>query len=158
MLELIVIVNENRINIENQMLRYKLEKDGEGGHLSACRKFVKDYNLNIPNIEGLTSYEISMEIAKMGHVNIHVEGMNMLIYLPKILSDKQYKWFKDNRILLSKFGLSIASIEEDGNIRHIESGEYEMKSGINKLYRELKKKELLKKKFILNAENNIKKM
>lgn len=94
----------------------------------------------------------------MGHVNIHVESMNMIIYLPKILSDKQYKWFKDNRRLLSKFGLSVASIEEDGNIKHIENDEYEMKSGINKLYRELKKKELLKKKIRLSEENNIKKM
>lgn len=158
MLELIVIVNENEINIGNPMLRYKLEKDSKGGYLSACRKFVNDYNLNIPNIDKLTSYEISMEISKMGHVNIHVEGMNMIIYLPKILSDKQYKWFKDNRRLLSKFGLSVASIGEDGNIKHIENDEYEMKSGINKLYRELKKKELLKKKIILNEENDIKKL
>lgn len=30
MLELIVIVNENEINIEDSMLRYKLEKDSEG--------------------------------------------------------------------------------------------------------------------------------
>lgn len=94
----------------------------------------------------------------MGYANIHVEGMNMFIYLPKILSDKQYKWFKDNRSLLSRFGLSIASIGEDENIKHIENDEYEMKGGINKLYRELKKKELLKKRLILGEENNIKKL
>lgn len=82
----------------------------------------------------------------------------MLIYLPKILSDEQYKWFKDNRRLLSKFDLSIASIGQDGIVKHIEKDEYETQSGINKLYRELKKKELLKKKISLAGENNTKKM
>lgn len=158
MLELIIILNENEVDIEDPMLRYKLENGSEGGHLSACLKFANDYNLDIPNINELTTYEISIEIAKMGQVNIHVEGMNMLIYLPKILSDRQYEWFKNNRKLLTKFRISIASIDEDDIIRHIENNEFEMKSGINKLYRELKKKELLKKKSILDKENNIKKM
>lgn len=158
MLELIVIANENNIDIEDPMLRYKLEKNSEGGHLSACKEFVSDYNLDIQDIDELTSYEISLKIAKMGHVSIHVEGMNMIIYLPKILSDKQYKWFKDNRRLLSRFSLSITSICENDDIKYIENNEYEMKSSINRLYRELKKKELLKKKYILEEENDIKKM
>ncbi len=158
MLELIIIANDNEIDVDDIMLRYKLESKNNRGHLDLCKKFVDDYNLEISNINDLTSYEISIEIAKLGHVNIHVEKRSMIVYIPEILSDKQYKWFKDNRSLLSKFDLSIVSLGENEIVKHIENNECETKSVINKLYRELKKKELLKRKLSLTEENNIKKM
>lgn len=84
--------------------------------------------------------------------------MNMFIYLPKVLSDNQYKWFKENRSLLSKFNLLLASIQEDSTVKNIENDDYEMKSGINRLYKELKKKELLKKRIALQSNIDIKKL
>lgn len=65
MLELIVIVNENEINIEDTMIRYKLESGSKFSHLDLCKQFATDYNLEISNINDLTSYEISVEIAKL---------------------------------------------------------------------------------------------
>lgn len=156
MLELIVIVNENEIDIKDSMIRKKITKGGS--HLSACIEFVNDYNIDISDIYNLTSYEISVEIAKLGHISIHIENMNMFIYLPKVLSDNQYKWFKENRSLLSKFNLLLASIQEDSTVKNIENDDYEMKSGINRLYKELKKKELLKKRIALQSNIDIKKL
>ena len=161
MLELIVLlkdVSECKEDSNDIMVKYKIGTNNNDGHKDGCIRFIQDYDIHIDNVNDLTSYEISIYIAEMGYPNIHVEGMSMLIYLPKLISDSQYKWFKDNRKLLSRFRLIIASVQEDDNIKYIEDSEYEPKSIINKFYKELKKKELLKKRMLLEDENNIKKM
>lgn len=155
MLELIVIPNENELKLENQILKYKIENNNKEGHLGACKRFVREYNINISDLDSLTSYQLSLELSKLDNVSIHVENMIMIIYLPQILSDEQAKWFKNNRRLLSKFSLAILSIQEDESIKHIEEDEDESKSVLNRLYREIKKKELFKKKHTLeNSKTN----
>lgn len=160
MLELIVLLKEKG---ENEKLAkiYKIDPSNENiGHLSGCISFSKEENLDIDDVEEMTSYEASIEIANLGYPNIHVENRNMLIYLPKILSDEQNRWFKDNSGLLSRFKLHVMSIQTNGDLLDLSDlNEYDNSyCKYGDLKRELRKKELIKQKMELENNSNAKKM
>ena len=49
-------------------------------------------------------------------MNIHFEDRFALVYLPYTISDNQYKYIKENLKILSKFSLSMASLNQNGEI------------------------------------------
>lgn len=154
MLDLLILLIEKNENGES-LKSYKISENDKLGHLSGLIDFNNKNNLNIENIENMTSYEASLEVAKKGYVNIHVSNKIMIIYLPMYLSEEQYKWFKDNMGLLSKFIISVSSEQLDGSFKSLRNEDNEEKyTKLNALKRELKRKMLLKEKNNMIGDNN----
>lgn len=144
---------------DNFMVSYIIDLETIKSHLDGCIKFNNMYNLGIKNIEDMTSHEVALEIANLGYSSIHVCGDTTLIYLPAILSDNQYKWFIDNKKLLSKSSLNVISIQIDNTIKDLSDNKKKKYScKFSDLKRELKIKKLLKEKLELEAKKTIKKM
>lgn len=148
MLELLVILDE-KDEKERESIYYKISEDEKYGHLSGLINFNNEHNLNIENIDKMSSYEASSEVAKRGFVNIHVTDGFMLIYLPKFITENQKKWFKNHMKALSKFILAVSSEQLDGSFKSLQR-EDETTTKLNDLKRELKRKELLEE--IYNKE------
>lgn len=141
MLELIVLLKKPEK--EKNYKVYKIEPNNlNDGHIKGCIEFIKEHNLEIDISDEVTSYSISLEMAKLGYPNLHVENKNLLIFLSPILTKEQIKWFKDNYYFLSKFILNVVSIQKDGSLLDLSDLNENDESccKLNDLKREIKKK------------------
>lgn len=157
MVELIVLLKEKN-ELGESAAKYIIDSKDNLGHLDGCISFNEEYDVGIEDMDKMTSYQASNELAKLGYPNIHVENRNMLIYLPRFLSDEQNNWFMENKGILSKFKLHILSIQFDNSVRDLSMYNVDgrLSCNVGDLKKELKRKEFFKQS--LEETKDIKKM
>lgn len=78
-----------------------------GFHVQAIKDFCTKYHLGITyesleieegDVHGL---QFHYALASLGHLVI-IAGEMLLVFLPEYLSDRQYKWLKDNALFFKK--------------------------------------------------------
>lgn len=152
MVELIIIPDEEKLKLDDGFKKYKIEDNDKDGHLSAIKRFVKEYNIEIDgidkdDIDNLSSYDAPIELAKNGYMNFHLENRNLLAYLPETLSNNQALYIKNNINWIRRFSIKMASINNE-NIKIYEDDEddYTTSSMFNVFMKEVKKKIKLRQK------------
>lgn len=140
MLGLVIVIDKEKIELENDVFNYKITSEDKEGHLSLLKKFIIENNISL-DYKNKTSYELSIELAKLGIMNLHFENRNIIIYLPETLCCNQGKYIKNNINFIKRHSLKIASIQDDNvNFFEEEIDDYNVASMINVLMKEVKKK------------------
>lgn len=131
---------------EEEILQEVYEKDVEKGksHTYRLQEFSNMYKLGFEFTEA--DYQTApCEIAKLGHLVVKTEDDVSLAvcYIPERVTDRQYNWLYQNRLLLDKYtqinAYSVQVIEEDGIC-------WKKLHGIDEIILESNRKNLLSKK------------
>lgn len=107
-------------------------------HSTLLEEFIYATDLNI-NTANKTGYEVSSEIASLGHIPILVEGNFMLTFIPESITKEQYRWFREAYNVVNRFKLSYYKIIGESLIP-IEQDLFEETPIIKSFYNELKKR------------------
>lgn len=81
-------------------------------HKGLLMDFIYEFGLNI-DCNRKTGYELSAEIALLGHIPILIEDKFMIPFLPPEITKEQNRWFKTNYDIVNKFDLSYYTVDEE---------------------------------------------
>lgn len=151
MLNLVIVPDENIMECEEKIINYN-NIDLLDGHISAMYDFIEKNNIDIPNYKSKSSYGLSCALLEFGCMNIHFEDKFALVYLPYTISDNQYKYIKENLKILSKFSLSMASLNQNGEIDTYDNTDEES-INMSTLLMKLVKRKVQIRKYLESKEN-----
>ncbi len=103
----VVIVNSN-----GEVFSKEMSNDNDN-HCNYIRKYLKENNYSIENLDSLATYHLYVLCAKLNLIALQIDTITV-IYLPKSLSKEQFNWYLENRKNIKKISnLSIVDIDED---------------------------------------------
>lgn len=112
------------------------------GHVSSLRNFVICYGIySYEEIRNWNSYQLSVQLASFGYLNIHLEGDVSVFYLPYMLDERQYQYIKDRIRAFSRFDIKMVNMgDRSDKIEFVEQGLCERTNLLSRLQKEIKKR------------------
>lgn len=112
------------------------KNDLKYAHETYLKKYIKDNNIDVDTEK--TSYGLAEELMKIGISSIIVENREMIVFIPKEISQTQYNWYKNMYAALRRFNIHYAYFEgEEIKLEDPDDEEFH-KSNINKFYKNIK--------------------
>lgn len=89
------------------------EQEVAVSHEEALREYLKIKNLDLVDSKDLTSFQLSLYLASLNIVSIHIENNHHLYYLGNSLTETQYNYFKKNKREFRKYKTSFVNLDND---------------------------------------------
>lgn len=141
-----------------EYIDYKIKgKDKKDGHVVGLEKYIEENNIKIESYKYKTSYQISIDLARLGISTLHYENRFLQVYLPEKLTYEQAKRYYSLLKIFPKFKISFLEVMQDEEKQKDPVDYDENKSQLKEFYKTIKSKikEAKKEKGEKNANGPI---